>query len=60
VTAGRICCDCDQAIRGDGEEIGVDSASAARPSQWRHRDGDPACKPSPVTAAAAYRRRRRP
>lgn len=58
MTAAQICIDCDRVIRGEGEEVVLDSMSGARPSSWRHREGDPACQPSPVTAPAAYRRRR--
>ena len=41
----RICCRCDRVIRGAAEEIPVDSASAARPNQYRHVLRDPRCRP---------------
>ncbi|MEV7833018.1 hypothetical protein AB0P12_20745 [Streptomyces subrutilus] len=45
----RICCYCDRAIRSeDYETIPVDSASAARPDQHAHEDGDPKCRPITV------------
>ncbi|MCY0943520.1 hypothetical protein [Streptomyces antarcticus] len=41
----RICCRCDRAIRSEEYEvIPVDSASAARPDQHAHSEGDPNCR----------------
>jgi hypothetical protein len=42
----RICCRCDRTIRAtDYETIPVHSASAVRPDQYAHRQGDPQCRP---------------
>lgn len=43
MTGGRICCVCDQPITGDANEIVRHSASGARPNDYTHKVGDPAC-----------------
>lgn len=37
MTAGRICCRCQQPIAGPADRIQRDSMSGARPDDWRHR-----------------------
>lgn len=39
----RICIHCDKAITGKAERVEPFSASGAKPDQWRHPTGDPAC-----------------
>lgn len=43
MTAGRICCECDQPIRGEAREIVRHSASGVRPNDWVHPVGQ--CDP---------------
>lgn len=43
MTAGQICLRCDQTIRGEADEVPIDSMSGARPSGWMHKLGDPDC-----------------
>ncbi|MFD5509047.1 hypothetical protein ACFWIB_14890 [Streptomyces sp. NPDC127051] len=60
MTAGRICCVCDQPIIGDANTITRHSASGARPDDYSHKVGDPACVPRRSVSAMAdwYARRR--
>jgi len=60
VTAGRICCVCDQAITGEANVIPRHAASGVRPNDYSHKVGDPACLPrrSMPEMVARYARRR--
>ncbi len=44
MSGGRICCRCDRTILGPARETTPDSMSGARPSNWAHPEGDPACR----------------
>lgn len=57
VSAGRICCECQQPIIGEAREIVRHSASAVRPNDFVHDGPCPPCEPRrPIVAR--YRRRR--
>ncbi|MCX5407537.1 hypothetical protein OHA37_27195 [Streptomyces sp. NBC_00335] len=46
MTAGRICCECQQAIVGEAREIVRHSASGVRPNDYVHVDPCPPWRPS--------------
>ncbi|MFZ3473069.1 hypothetical protein ACODT3_10955 [Streptomyces sp. 4.24] len=59
MSAGRICCECDQAIIGEAREVVRHSASGVRPNDWVH----PAPCPTPEAkrpTVARHRPDRRP
>lgn len=43
MSGARICVHCDRVIVGEAERVPQFSASGARPDNWRHPAGDPAC-----------------
>ncbi|MGW6703633.1 hypothetical protein ACWGDE_01885 [Streptomyces sp. NPDC054956] len=55
MTAGRICCECQQAIFGEYDEIVRHSASGVRPNDFAHPVGQ--C-PVPEKKLTAKPRRR--
>lgn len=59
MSAGRICCECQQAILGKAREIVRHSASAVRPNDYVH---DGACPPATpeLSVLARYLQRRYP
>ena len=52
MSAGRICCECDQAIIGPAREVVRHSASAVRPNDWVHVGP---CPPAERTASTVSR-----
>lgn len=59
MTAALICCECQQPITTSTPvQIVRDSMSGARPSDWAHPQGDPACVPARVPPSALRRRLR--
>ncbi len=57
MSAGRICCECQQAIIGKAREIVRHSASAVRPNDYVHADPCPPRQPT-RSVLARYRPRR--
>lgn len=61
MTAGRICCVCDQTVTGEANVVVRHSASGVRLDVHSHRLGDPACIPRRnVDAMLAQATARRP
>lgn len=59
MSAGRICCECQQAIIGAAREIVQHAASGVRPNDYVH-DGPCPPQESRRSAVARYRPGRRP
>jgi hypothetical protein len=51
VTAGRICCECQQAIHGEAKKITRHSASGVRPDDYAHPDQCPDARQGRSTVA---------
>lgn len=51
MTAGRICCECDQPIHGEAREIVRHSATGVRPNDWAHPAACPPREPQRSTLA---------